>query len=190
MSYRDPHDPAPGTRAYTQGHQQAPQQYPTGQYTGQYYAEETGQWDQQTRRQPIVPAPAVNPVLFVGGVLMTGVVVALAVGLVAWIITTATKNVEAVHLDEGAVTTYAIFGFLAAIFAAAFWYVLQLITPAPNSFFSWIGALLLIAAVVSPLLLQTGGNLATSICTAVLALVIGLPILGLIPMVGTQSTKR
>ncbi|MFT4201800.1 hypothetical protein [Gordonia sp. (in: high G+C Gram-positive bacteria)] len=181
MAYQDPQDQFPRTRAYDYPGQQPPSQ-------PQQYVGGTGQWE-QAPRTPMVSAPAVNPVLFVGGVLMTGVVVGLAVGLVAWILEKATANIDAVHLGDSIVLNYVITGFVIAIFAAAFWYVLQLITPAPGSFFAWIGALLLIAAVVAPMLIDTG-DLATAACRSLLHLVIGVPILGLIPMVGSQSKRR
>ncbi|QKT06786.1 hypothetical protein HUN08_05940 [Gordonia sp. X0973] len=184
MTYQDPRDQFPGTHAYTRPvtpayETQAEQRYDHAPVPG----------SDQPHRQPLVTAPRVNPVLFVGGVLMTGVVVALAVGLVAWVITTLTDRTGiGIALGSDAVTTYAIIGFVTALVAAALWYVLQLITPAPGSFFAWIAGLLVIAAVLIPLLVST--NLATGIATAALHLVIGLPILALVPMVGSQSQRR
>ncbi|GAB08750.1 hypothetical protein GOARA_019_00320 [Gordonia araii NBRC 100433] len=194
MSYRDPRDQFPGTRAYTQANQQ-PGHPGQGQAQPQYA--ESGQWDQpdQRPRAPRVPAPTLNPLLFAGGVVMTGVVVALAVWLVAWIMRTVANRVNETQTLgvwnplEQSELWFALVGFLCALLAAGLWYVLQVVTPAPASFFRWIVGLLVVAAVLVPILLATS-DLVAGICTALVHLVIGLPILALIPMVGRQSMQR
>ncbi|GAA3048322.1 hypothetical protein GCM10010528_29410 [Gordonia defluvii] len=200
MTYHDPRGNNPGTRAYTQPAQ--PPMYPRESHEGQphYPAPVPAPAPESAPapappRAPVVRAPNLNPVMFIGGVVMTGVVVALAVWLVAWIMRTIASRVNETGtlgvwnpLEQSEVW-FALVGFLCALLAAALWYVLQLITPAPGSFFTWIVGLLLLAAVVIPVLLATG-DLVAGICTSILHLVIGLPILALIPMVGRQSAHR
>ncbi len=194
MTYQDPRDDSPGTRAYTQ-----PPMYPRESYPGPSQPMEPTYTEPVAAptppRAPVVSAPNLNPVMFIGGVIMTGVVVALAVWLVAWIMRTIANRVNETGtlgvwnpLEQSEVW-FALVGFACALLAAALWYVLQLITPAPGSFFVWIVGLLLVAAVLIPVLLATS-DLVAGICTAILHLVIGLPILALIPMVGRQSTHR
>ncbi|NMO01132.1 hypothetical protein HH308_07865 [Gordonia sp. TBRC 11910] len=136
-------------------------------------------------------APRINTTLFIGGVVMTGVVTALAAWLAAWILRTVVEKINAtgelgvwnpMAQDE---YWFAVAAFVCALAAAALWYVLQIVTPSPDQFFGWTVGLLIAAAVIIPLLLSQGWEV--SIATALIHLVIGLPILTLIPTVGRKS---
>ncbi|MFW0790962.1 DUF6069 family protein [Gordonia sp. CPCC 205333] len=143
----------------------------------------------QPSRKPA--APSINPTLFIGGVIMTGIVTGLAAWLGAWILRTIAEKINEtgklgvwnpLARDE---YWFAVAAFLCALAAAALWYVLQIVTPSPDQFYSWTVGLLLAAAVIIPLLLSQGWEV--GIATAIIHLVIGLPILTLIPTVGRKS---
>ncbi len=137
--------------------------------------------------------PDVHPGLFIGGVVMTGIVTGLAAWLAAWITRIVAEKVN----DSGKFGVwnpmsrdeywFAVVALLCAITAGALWYVLQLITPSPDAFFRWVVTLLIVAAVLIPLLLSA--EISVGIATAILHLIIGLPILGLIPTMGQKSLK-
>ncbi|MFT4126535.1 MAG: hypothetical protein QM662_09920 [Gordonia sp. (in: high G+C Gram-positive bacteria)] len=138
--------------------------------------------------------PDINVGMFVGGVVMTGVVTGLSAWLVAWIIRAIAQRVNEVGQlgvwnpvaqDE---YWFGVVGFLIALVAGALWYVLQIITPSPGQFFRWIVALLIAAAVIIPLVLSR--QVSTGIGTAVMHLVIGLPVFSLIPAMGQKSSNR
>lgn len=205
----------PPTRAYSQtDHQQA--QYSQPNYAQPQYQEPRQspyQAPQQPQSYQAAPptaaqqpaaakaprpsrAPDVDPVKFGGGVLMTGVVTGLAAWLVAWIVRTVAEKMSASDTVNDYLVPpnlpndemwFAIVGFVAALLAGALWYVLQIMTPAPDSFYTWIVALLVVAAVVIPLLVAS--DILTGICTALVHLVIGLPILFLIPTMGHSSMQ-
>ncbi|WP_328857607.1 DUF6069 family protein [Williamsia herbipolensis] len=137
--------------------------------------------------------PQINTGLFIGGVLATAVVTALAAWLIAWIIRVISQRItetgkfgvwNPVSQDE---YWFAVVGALCALLAGALWYVLQLTTPSPDQFFSWIVGLLIAAAVLLPLLLSQEWT--TGIGTAIMHLVIGLPILFLISAMGSKSVE-
>lgn len=147
------------------------------------------------RRPPRPPrrGPQINIGLFIGGVVATAVVTALASWLVAWIIRVISERItetgkfgvwNPVSQDE---YWFAVVGGLCALFAGALWYVLQMTTPSPDQFYAWIVGLLVIAAVILPLLLSR--EISTGIGTAVMHLVIGLPILFLIRAMGSRSVE-
>ncbi|MCZ4552885.1 hypothetical protein [Gordonia rubripertincta] len=186
------YDPDP--QAYSQSYPQQPgydqgygQQPPADQY---YAAAPAG----QPPRRPKSNRPQVNPTMFIGGVLATAIVTGLAAWLVAWLIRLVIERVN----ETGKLGVwnpmandeywFAVVAFLCALFAGALWYVLQLATPSPNQFFSWIVGLLIIAAVLIPLLLSRDWT--TGISTAIIHAVIGLPILFLVPAMGTKSMER
>ncbi|MEH3154831.1 MAG: DUF6069 family protein [Gordonia paraffinivorans] len=154
----------------------------------QYAAEPARKASRPPRR-----GPQINIGLFIGGVVATAVVTALASWLVAWIIRVISQRItetgkfgvwNPVAQDE---YWFAVVGGLCALFAGALWYVLQLTTPSPDQFFAWIVGLLVIAAVILPLLLSR--EISTGIGTAVMHLVIGLPILFLIRAMGARSVE-
>lgn len=203
MTYPDPNDPrnrrydggTDPTRAYTQATPPASGEPYSSGYTdayGTYGAPAPQQPAPQKKKSPV--EPQVNPVLFSGGVVMTGVVTGLAAWLVAWIIGAIVDRVNATGKFSAGNPIindpwwFAIAGFLCALFAGALWYVLHLITPAPGSFYRWIVLLLIAAAVIVPLIVYT--DIAAGISSAVLHLIIGLPILTLIPTMARQSTKQ
>ncbi|AZG44833.1 hypothetical protein [Gordonia insulae] len=186
MSYRDPRDPYdPRTARYEPGYEPEPQAYSRSEA----YPPPGG------AAHPPKPrlGPDINPTMFVGGVVMTGVVTGLAAWLVAWVIRALVERVNEagkfgvwnpVARDE---FWFAVVGFLCALAAGALWYVLQLITPSPDQFFRWIVGLLIAAAVIIPLVLSA--ELSVGIATAVLHLVIGIPILALVPAMGHKSIR-
>lgn len=185
----------PGTRAYSETYQQGyPQQgYPQQSYRDQSYPQQDPYAQQRRPKRPR-RTPDVSPGIFAGGVVMTGVVTGLAAWLVAWIIRAITEKVNSVGKfgvwnpvaqDE---FWFAVVGFLCALAAGALWYVLQLVTPSPDQFYRWIVALLIAAAVIIPLTLSVEWSVGLG--TAVMHLVIGLPVLSLIPAMGQKSIQR
>lgn len=200
MTYPDPRDPRqqPPTRAYTQA-----DGYPgaTDAYSQQPPAQEPPAQQPPTQGYA-APAPArsprrgpdVDPLLYSGGVVMTGVVTALIAWLVAWIIRTVANRVTETGqlgvwnpLDNNELW-FALVGFLTALVAGALWYVLQLATPTPGSFYRWIVALLIVASIVVPL--AASQDIWRGVATGVLHLFIGLPILSLIPTMGNHSQRK
>lgn len=214
MTYQDPRgrqprDPDPRTARYESGYnpdsraysQQDPyaepyrDPYPADPYAAQGgYADQGGYAEQPRPARAPRRGPEVNPVTFAGGVVMTGVVTGLAAWLVAWIISAFVEKVnESGKLGvwnpvAASEIWFGVVGFLCALAAGALWYVLQLITPAPNQFYRWIVALLLVAAVLIPIL--TYQQTSVGIETAILHLVIGLPPLTIIPAMGVKSLQR
>lgn len=195
MTYRDPRDPYdPRTARYDSGY---PESQAYSQSQQQPYDEPyTAYAEQAPAARPNRPklGPNVNPTLFVGGVVMTGVVTGLAAWLVAWILRTIVERVNEagkfgvwnpVARDE---IWFAVVGFLCALAAGALWYLLQMVTPSPNQFFRWIVGLLVVASAIIPLLLSA--EVSVGIATAVLHLVIGIPILILIPAMGHKSIQQ
>lgn len=210
-----PDDPnRPRTRRYQPGDYDYPQQaysrqnpqqpYQPADYQEPYPPQyQQSQYQQPEYQQPRParasrPArrsnrPMVNPGVFVGGVLASAVVTAIAAWLAAWVIRAIVDRVNEAGKfgvwnpmanDE---YWFAVAGFACAIAAGALWYVLHLATPAPNEFFSWIVGLLIVASVVLPLLLSREWEV--GLTTAVMHLVIGLPILFLIRSMGARSLE-
>lgn len=187
MTYNDPRDPynnqPPQTQAYSQ-----PNDYAQG-YDDQY-AQTPAPARPSARRR----GPDLDPLMFCGGVLMTGVVTGLAAWLVAWVMQAIVQKIN----DSGQFGVwnplaqselwFALAGFVAALVGGAFWYLLQVGTPAPDKFYGWIVGLLIAAAVLLPLLLSA--QISSGIGTAIVHLVIGLPILTLIPTMGRSSHKK
>ena len=125
--------------------------------------------------------------------LATAVVTALAAWLAAWIIRVISQRItetgkfgvwNPVAQDE---YWFAVVGVLCAILAGALWYVLHMTTPSPDSFFAGIVGLLIAAAVLLPLLLSQEWT--SAVGTAVMHLVIGLPIFFLIRAMGAKSLE-
>jgi magnesium-transporting ATPase (P-type) len=206
-----PNDPnKPRTERYDRGYnpesQAYSQSYPDQGYprddqyrNDQYYAGPAAAPPPAPRpaaqpRRPRSNRPQVNPTMFIGGVLATAIVTGLAAWLVAWIIRLVIERAN----ETGKLGVwnpmandeywFAVVAFLCAVFAGALWYVLQLTTPSPGQFFSWIVGLLIIAAILIPLLLSRDWT--TGISTAIMHAVIGLPILFLIPAMGSKSYER
>lgn len=195
MSNQYPHDPygrdSYGRDPYRRDHPYAADQ--TARYENYPPSQAYGAGDLSQPRQPSrgPAAPRISPTLFIGGVIMTGIVTGLAAWLGAWILRTIVEKVNAtgrlgvwnpLAQDE---YWFAVAAFLCALAAAALWYVLQIVTPSPDQFYSWTVGLLLAAAVIVPLLLSSGWEV--GIATAIIHLIIGLPILTLIPTVGRKS---
>ncbi|GAC56739.1 hypothetical protein GOHSU_12_01290 [Gordonia hirsuta DSM 44140 = NBRC 16056] len=219
MTYSDPRDPrrqTPQTRAYTNNpeftdrsgsgaySQSAsypadsgpPSSYPaSGAYPqGQGSAQGGGYAAAPAARAPR-RGPDLDPVMFAGGVVMTGVVTGLAAWLVSWIIGLISRAANATGnlgtwspLDPGGEYWFALAGFLAALVGGALWYVLQLITPTPDSFYRWIVGLLIIAAFVVPL--AADADIWRGLTSGVIHVCIGIPVLSLIPTMGNRSKNR
>lgn len=203
MTYRDPRDPrtakyepgyAPESQAYSR---QDPTYYGTTGNGGPGYTQ-SPQPAQSARPAP-QPAqaprrrvgPQIHAGMFVGGVVMTGVVTGLAAWLVAWIIRAIVDRINQagqfgvwnpVAQDP---VWFAVVGFLTALAGGALWFVLQIITPSPDQFYRWVVGLLIAAAVIIPLVLSA--QFSVGIGTAVMHLMIGLPVLSLIPAMGHKS---
>ncbi|WP_030174096.1 MULTISPECIES: hypothetical protein [Actinomycetes] len=199
MYPNDPYDPnKPRTARFDRGYEPESQAYSQAYDQGApppdpYYAAAPPPAT-PPRRRPATNRPQVNPTMFIGGVLATAIVTGLAAWLVAWIIRLIIERVN----ETGKLGVwnpmandeywFAIVAFLCALFAGALWYVLQLTTPSPSQFFSWIVGLLILAAILIPLLLSRDWT--TGISTAIMHAVIGIPILLLIPAMGTKSYER
>ncbi|MDL9937093.1 hypothetical protein QSJ18_10100 [Gordonia sp. ABSL1-1] len=222
MTYRDPRDPRthryePGYDPDTRNQQYRDDQYRDDTYRDDPYRDDpryrpsTQAYSQSYAREPEPPRPQpryaatpdtrprrrgpdINPGMYAGGVVMTGVVTGLAAWLAAWIIRAIVEQVNAtgkygiwnpVSRDE---YWFAVVGFGCALAAGALWYVLQIITPSPDQFYRWIVGLLVAAAVVIPLILSD--QVSVKIGTAVMHLIIGIPVLTLIPTMGHKSRNR
>jgi hypothetical protein len=83
---------------------------------------------------------------------------------------------------------YALAAACAALIATALVYLLMLSTPQPHMFFSWIMALVTLAAVVYPF--STGAPLDQKAATAVVNLVIGIAITSLLSAVAARAIRR
>ncbi len=210
MYPNDPRDPR--TRAYEQQpyrENQAKDSYGGDPYAADGYYDERAH-DERRRtpdphrssaperarsRTPRSPrrGPQINAGLFVGGVIATAIVTALAAWLAAWIIRAVSQRItetgrfgvwNPVAQDE---YWFAVVGALCAILAGALWYVLHITTPSPDQFFAGIVGLLIAAAVILPLLLSQEWT--SAIGTAVMHLVIGLPIVFLVRAMGSKSLE-
>ena len=198
MTYSDPSDPrrqSPSTRAYSADPGGYPNYPPTQSGQTQSGYTQSG-YPQSSQPAPQRPSrrPDVDPLLFAGGVVMTGVVTGLAAWLVAWIIGLIARAVTATGqfgawnpLEPGGEYWFALAGFITALVGGALWYLLQLVTPTPDSFYRWIVGLLIIAAFVVPL--AADGDIWRGLATGVLHVCIGLPVLSLIPTMGNRSKQ-
>lgn len=214
MTYSDPQDPRrqpPQTRAYTnnpdftdrsgndaysQSGSYPPSSYPpSGAYPQGQGSAPGGAYAAAPSARAPRRGPDLDPVMFAGGVVMTGVVTGLAAWLVSWIIGLISRAANATGnlgswspLDPGGEYWFALAGFLAALVGGALWYVLQLITPTPDSFYRWIVGLLIIAAFVVPL--AADADIWRGLTSGVIHVCIGIPVLSLIPTMGNRSQNR
>src|SRR5690606_11872609 len=109
MTNYDPRDPRyrgpdqnPPTRAYSQAHDYG--DYRDPQYQDPAYYQDPSQYQDPAQygyaEQPHAPkrtrrrGPDIDPLMFCGGVLMTGVVTGLAAWLVAWVIRVITQKIN------------------------------------------------------------------------------------------------
>ncbi|WP_407701194.1 DUF6069 family protein [Williamsia sterculiae] len=194
----DPRDRDPRTARYERdpyGHPDDRYGYPGG---GQYYQQPAYDQDpryapppQQAPQKPPRRGPQINAGLYAGGVIASAIVTALAAWLVAWVIRIISERItemgklgvwNPMAQDE---YWFAVVAVLCALAGGALWYLLQLTTPSPNQFYTWIVGLLIAAAVVVPLALSS--EIWVGISTAVEHVVIGVPILVLIRAVGAKS---
>ena len=115
---------------------------------------------------------------FAGSAVATALVAAIAGWLSAWVIDALFQRFGSEWANGGNTPTmYAVYGAVAGLLAGVLWYLLLIGTPDPDKFFKWIAGLLIVAAVVLPLLLVT--PIRDGIASAIVHLVIGLPILAL-----------
>lgn len=122
--------------------------------------------------------PGIDIGKFVGSVLATALVAAIAGWLGAWIVEAVFDRFGQPWANGGNTPTmYAIYGAVAAILAGVLWYLLLVGTANAQQFFSWVCGLLIVAAVVLPLLLTV--PFLDGLAAAIVHLVIGLPILAL-----------
>ncbi|NLD86252.1 MAG: hypothetical protein GX636_10140 [Actinomycetales bacterium] len=120
--------------------------------------------------------PAVDMGKFIGSVIATAVVAAIAGWLIAWVVEAVFNRFGQPWANGGNTPTmYAIYGAVAAILAGLLWYLLLVGTANPRQFFSWTVGLLIVAAVVLPLLLTV--PFIDGVAAAIVNLFIGLPIL-------------
>ncbi|HHX85176.1 MAG TPA: hypothetical protein GX694_07575 [Actinomycetales bacterium] len=122
--------------------------------------------------------PKLDMTRFVGSVVATAVVAALAGGLGAWIVDALFARFGHTWANGGNTPTmYAIYGAVAALVAGLLWFLLHVGTPNPSGFFGWIIGLTIVAAVALPLLITP--SLLDGLAAAVVNLFIGLPIYAL-----------
>ena len=122
--------------------------------------------------------PAVDVGKFVGSVVATALVAAIAGWLIAWVVGAVFDRFGQTWSNGGNTPTmYAIYGAVAAILAGLLWYLLLVGTANQRQFFSWTVGLLTVAAVALPLLLTV--PFLDGVAAAIVNLCIGLPILAL-----------
>lgn len=176
---------------YQPGNYRDPVNYRDPEYGRDYEHSGYQQSDYPDRQPRPRPEPNVDIGKFVGGVFAAAVVTALAAWLCAWIIeviaTRVTQSGKFGVWNPMAEDAYwfAVVAFICALCAGVLWYLLRLGTPSPELFFTWIVGILTAAAVIIPLVLSS--NLWVGISTGIEHLVIGLPILGMVRMVGDKS---
>lgn len=88
--------------------------------------------------------------------------------------------------DSGTVTLVAL-AVAAALLATGLAHLLLISTPSPQSYFGWIVGLLTVAAVVSPFL--GSGKVAVQVAQAVIYLVIGVAIGGLVSNAASAASR-
>ena len=161
----------PDSRAYSQvgGGQGYDDDYAAGGYPteGQYGAAP------EPKR-----GPAVDMGKFIGSVIATALVAAIAGWLIAWVVGAVFTRFGQTWSNGGNTPTmYAIYGAVAAILAGLLWYLLLVGTANPQQFFKWTVGLLIVAAVALPLLVTV--PFLDGVAAAIVNLFIGLPILAL-----------
>lgn len=156
----------PDSRAYSQtGGEPAYQDYGAEPaYDGGGYREPKG--------------PGIDIGKFVGSVLATALVAAIAGWLGAWIVEAVFERFGQPWANGGNTPAmYAIYGAVAAILAGVLWFLLLVGTANPGQFFSWVIGLLIVAAIALPLLVTV--PFLDGLAAAIVHLFIGLPILAL-----------
>lgn len=122
--------------------------------------------------------PAVDMGKFIGSVVATALVAAIAGWLIAWVVGAVFTRFGQTWSNGGNTPTmYAVYGAVAAILAGLLWYLLLVGTANPQQFFSWTVGLLIVAAVALPLLVTV--PFLDGVAAATVNLFIGLPILAL-----------
>lgn len=161
----------PDSRAYSQmgGDQGYDDAYATGGYPTD------GGYDAAPEPKR---GPTVDVGKFVGSVVATALVAAIAGWLIAWVVGAVYERFGQTWSNGGNTPTmYAIYGAVAAILAGLLWYLFLVGTANPRQFFSWTVGLLIVAAVALPLLLTV--PFLDGVAAAIVNLFIGLPILAL-----------
>lgn len=127
-------------------------------------------------RQP--RGPGIDVGKFIGSVIATALVAAIAGWLGAWIVDAVFSRFGHQWANGGNTPTmFAVYGAVAAILAGILWYLLLVGTANPQQFFSWVVGLLIVAAVVLPLLVTV--PFLDGLAAAIVHLFVGLPILAL-----------
>jgi hypothetical protein len=83
--------------------------------------------------------------------------------------------------------TYALLAAAAALLATGLIHLLSITTPAPNQFFGWTMALLILIAVVLPLTI--GADLGSRIATAIINLAIGVEVAVLVHVTAASARR-
>ena len=127
---------------------------------------------------------------FVGGVLATAVTAFIA----GWV---ATAIVQAVYqrLDTSVVWMYGnsdpwaagIYGAIAALLAGGFLFVLFEGVPSPNTFFTWVASLIIVAVIALPFL--AAGQIASAIGAAIVNGLMGFSILALLSTTSARTYR-
>ena len=166
------------TRAY----EAAPQPY--------YQQEPQGYHQQQEPPRRQAPHRKFDIGPFVGGVLATAVVAFIA----GWV---ATAIVQAVYnrLDSTVVWIYGnndpwaagIYGAIAALLAGGFLFLLFEGVPSPNTFFTWVVGLVIVAIIVLPFL--AAGEIASAIGAAIVNGLMGFAILALLSTTSARTYR-
>jgi hypothetical protein len=123
-----------------------------------------------------------------------GVATACVAALAAWVGVLLGQGVLDVSLGKTAVVlgvsdsltfNYAVTAFLMALAATALAHLLSVTTPKPRSFFSWVVALVTLAAMIVPF--ARDGETAAKVCVSVINLVLGLCIGSLLAAVLSRT---
>lgn len=137
-----------------------------------------GGYDAGYADPPAPRGPSIEVGKFIGSVVATALVAAIAGWLIAWVVEAVFNRFGQPWANGGNTPTmYAVYGAVAAILAGLLWYLLLVGTANPQQFFSWTVGLLIVAAVALPLLVTV--PFLDGLAAAIVHLFIGLPILAL-----------
>jgi hypothetical protein len=152
--------------------------------------------DQYGRAQGGYPPPAVRTEVNAGRLWAGGVaaaVVAALIGLVGILVARAMFQVAVLSpksagaFGDENTTRLCLLAAVAALLATGLAHLLLVSTPSPLSYFGWIVGLLTVAAVVVPFL--GSGSLAVRLAQALIHLVIGLAIGGLVSNAAASASR-
>jgi len=160
------------------------------------YSRSGGRDEPRTRGQYQPPVQEERTVVDAGRLWAGGMAAAVVSGLVALVGLLVVRVVFKLPLfgatksgafgDSGTVTLVAL-AVAAALLATGLAHLLLISTPSPQSYFGWIVGLLTVAAVVSPFL--GTGKIAVQVAQAVIHLVIGIAIGGLVSNAASAASR-